>query len=108
LDFNIPVIQLSQLNDEMKDSRPYGDRPMRDSKAIYHDSNNVVYIHQLKGSDYEEAVRDIGESEEAVRASEYRGIKMVDLIVAKCRDGQTRHKHFCYFGDKLHFQELNY
>ncbi len=49
LDFNIPVIQLSQLNDEMKDSRPYGDRPMRDSKAIYHDSNNVVYIHQLKG-----------------------------------------------------------
>lgn len=48
LDFNIPVIQLSQLNDEMKDSRPYGDRPMRDSKAIYHDSNNVVYIHQLK------------------------------------------------------------
>ncbi|WP_334295943.1 DnaB-like helicase C-terminal domain-containing protein, partial [Clostridioides difficile] len=23
LDFNIPVIQLSQLNDEMKDSRPY-------------------------------------------------------------------------------------
>ncbi|MCU5803801.1 DnaB-like helicase C-terminal domain-containing protein, partial [Clostridioides difficile] len=28
LDFNIPVIQLSQLNDEMKDSRPYGDRPM--------------------------------------------------------------------------------
>ncbi|WP_244446052.1 DnaB helicase C-terminal domain-containing protein, partial [Escherichia coli] len=98
LDFNIPVIQLSQLNDEMKDSRPYGDRPMRDSKAIYHDSNNVVYIHQLKGSDYKEAVRDIGESEEAVRASEYRGIKMVDLIVAKCRDGQTSHKHFCYFG----------
>ncbi|MCU6313094.1 hypothetical protein KSU65_22580, partial [Enterobacter cloacae] len=87
LGFNIPVLLLSQLNDEMKDSRPYGDRPMRDSKAIYHDSDNVVYIHQLKGSDYEEAVRDIGESEEAVRASEYRGIKMVDLIVAKCRDG---------------------
>ncbi|MGO0904364.1 replicative DNA helicase [Clostridioides difficile] len=108
LDFDIPIIQLSQLNDEMKDFRPYGDRPMRDSKAIYHDSNNVVYIHQLKGSDYEEAVKDIGESEESVRESEYRGIKIVDLIVAKCRDGQTRYKHFCYYGYRLHFQELNY
>ena len=31
LDFHIPVIQLSQLNDEMKDLRPWGERPMRDT-----------------------------------------------------------------------------
>ena len=56
LDFHIPVIQLSQLNDEMKDLRPWGERPMRDSKAIFHDSNNVVYIHEPVLSDFEEAV----------------------------------------------------
>src|SRR5699024_11333386 len=33
LDFHIPVIQLSQLNDEMKDLRPWGERPMRDRKS---------------------------------------------------------------------------
>ena len=56
LDYEIPVIQLSQLNDEMKDLRPWGERPMRDSKAIFHDSNNVVYIHEPVLNDFDKAV----------------------------------------------------
>ena len=59
LDFDIPLIQLSQLNDEMKDFRPWGERPMRDSKAIFHDSNNVIYIHEPVHSDFEDAVENI-------------------------------------------------
>lgn len=108
LDFMIPVIQLSQLNDEMKDSRPWGERPMRDSKAIFHDSNNVIYIHEPVGGDFMKAVDDIGQDEKRVLAARSEGVKLLDLIVAKCRDGQTQYKHYCYNGPRLHFQKIEY
>ena len=108
LDFHIPVIQLSQLNDEMKDLRPWGERPMRDSKAIFHDSNNVVYIHEPVLSDFEEAVTKIKRDKKSVLKAREDGIKIVDLIVAKCRDGETKFRHYCYNGPRLHFQHIDY
>lgn len=108
LDFDIPLIQLSQLNDEMKDLRPWGERPMRDSKAIFHDSNNVVYIHEPVFGDFDEAVKDINKSKESILGAKKKGIKLVDLIVAKCRDGETGFRHYCYNGPRLHFQYINY
>ncbi|HSQ34342.1 MAG TPA: DnaB-like helicase C-terminal domain-containing protein, partial [Peptostreptococcaceae bacterium] len=108
LDFDIPVIQLSQLNDEMKDIRPWGERPMRDSKAIYHDSNNVIYIHRPHGNDLYEAIENIGESKDNVLEAEKKGIFLVDIVVAKCRDGQTKFRHHCYNGGRLHFEKLIY
>ena len=103
LDFHIAAIQLSQLNDEMKDLRPWGERPMRDSKAIFHDSNNVVYIHEPVLSDFEEAVVKIKRDKKSVLKAREEGIKIVDLIVAKCRDGETKFRHYCYNGPRLHF-----
>ena len=108
LDFNIPVIQLSQLNDEMKDLRPWGERPMRDSKAIFHDSNNVIYIHEPVMGDFDEAVKAIDKDKKSVIAAKKKGIKLVDLIIAKCRDGETGYSHYCYNGPRLHFQHINY
>ena len=108
LDFNIPVIQLSQLNDEMKDLRPWGERPMRDSKAIFHDSNNVIYIHEPVLSDFEEAIIKIKRDKKSVLKAREEGIKIVDLIVAKCRDGETKFRHYCYNGPRLHFQHIDY
>lgn len=108
LDFNIPLIQLSQLNDEMKDLRPWGERPMRDSKAIFHDSNNVIYIHEPVGTDLEEATQNIKSDKRKVLAAKKVGTKLVDLIVAKCRDGEIKFKHYCYHGPRLHFQEIKY
>jgi len=108
LDFNMPVIQLSQLNDEMKDFRPWGERPMRDSKAIFHDSNNVIYIHEPVNSDFDEAVENIKKNRNDVLSARKNGIKLVDLIVAKCRDGETNMRHYCYNGPRLHFQHINY
>ncbi|MBQ9013965.1 MAG: AAA family ATPase [Bacilli bacterium] len=108
LDFEIPVIQLSQLNDEMKDFRPWGERPMRDSKAIFHDSNNVIYIHEPINNDFEEAVESIKRNKHDILAARKDGIKLVDLIVAKCRDGETGFRHYCYNGPRLHFQYINY
>ena len=108
LDFEIPVIQLSQLNDEMKDFRPWGERPMRDSKAIFHDSNNVIYIHEPVNSDFEEAVETINSNKNDVMKARKDGFKLVDLIVAKCRDGETGIRHYCYNGPRLHFQHIKY
>lgn len=108
LDFEIPVIQLSQLNDEMKDLRPFGERPMRDSKAIFHDSNNVVYIHQPLGNDFEKAIDKTKLDKFRVMQMKNEGIKLLDLIIAKCRDGETTYRHYWYNGPRLHFQEIKY
>lgn len=108
LDFNIPVIQLSQLNDEMKDLRPFGERPMRDSKAIFHDSNNVIYIHEPVLLDFDEAVKAIDRDKKSVMTAKKKGIRLVDLVIAKCRDGETGFRHYCYNGPRLHFQHINY
>ena len=108
LDYEIPVIQLSQLNDEMKDLRPWGERPMRDSKAIFHDSNNVVYIHEPVLNDFDKAVETIKKDRKSILKARENGIKIVDLIVAKCRDGETKFRHYCYNGPRLHFQHLDY
>lgn len=106
LDFKIPIIQLSQLNDEMKDSRPWGERPMRDSKAIYHDSNNVIYIHEPMGADLEDACEENGLNVESVKAAKERSCILVDLIVAKNRDGSKGIKQHWFAGDRLYFQQV--
>lgn len=106
LDFNMSVIQLSQLNDEMKDFRPMGERPMRESKALFHDSNNVLYIHEPSEGDLEEAARKLGRSKESILNAKQNGIKLVEVIVAKCRDGEKKFKYFAYNGGRLHFEEL--
>lgn len=106
LDFKIPIIQLSQLNDEMKDSRPWGERPMRDSKAIYHDSNNVIYIHEPVDADLEDACEENGLNVESVKAAKERSCILVDLIVAKNRDGSKGIKQHWFAGDRLYFQEV--
>ena len=100
------VIQLSQLNDEMKDFRPMGERPMRESKALFHDSNNVLYIHEPSEGDLEEAARKLGRSKDSILNAKQNGIKLVEVIVAKCRDGEKKFKYFAYNGSRLHFEEL--
>ena len=106
LDFDMSVIQLSQLNDEMKDFRPKGERPMRESKALFHDSNNVIFIHEPSDGDLERAARKLKQSKESIIKANEQGVKLVEIIVAKCRDGEKKYKYFVYNGKRLHFQEL--
>lgn len=106
LDFDMSVIQLSQLNDEMKDFRPRGERPMRESKAIYQDSNNVIYLHQPMDGDLDEVATKLGKSKDSIIKANEKGVRVVEVIVAKCRDGEKKYKYFAYDGKRLHFQEL--
>ncbi|MGO0901788.1 replicative DNA helicase [Clostridioides difficile] len=107
LDFNIPVIQLAQLNDEMRDERPKGDRPMRSSKQIYMDSNNVVYLHRPTEKEALEYCKLIGiEDIEALRKREKSlGVKLTEIIVAKNRDGEARYTPYWYVGCRLTFKK---
>lgn len=105
LDFNIPIIQLSQLNDELKDFRPRGERPMRDSKAIYHDSNNVIYIHEPLGKDLEDACEANSLDVKQVNVAKLKQCTLVDLIVDKCRDGSKAIEQHWYAGQRLYFQK---
>ncbi|MEG0181634.1 MAG: DnaB-like helicase C-terminal domain-containing protein [Terrisporobacter sp.] len=107
IDFNLPIIQLAQLNDEMKDERPKGDRPMRSSKQIYMDSNNVIYIHRPNDTEVSKYCKLIGfDSVEDVRKKEQGiGMNLAEIIVAKNRDGEASHTPHWYVGSRLTFKK---
>lgn len=95
-DFEIPIIILSQLNDEYGDYRPKGERAIRESKAVYMNSNNVIYIHEPR-TQYKEDNWDPGELKGYVREGKinqitYNGIirignRVLEIILDKQRDG---------------------
>jgi replicative DNA helicase len=103
LDFEIPIIQLSQLNDENKDSRPT-ERSLRESKAIYHDSNCVIFIHEPTGKDLEEVLTKMKLSKDGYERLKESGAKIVEIILDKQRDGSRGKFVQLYVGNRLHFQ----
>lgn len=107
LDFYIPIIELAQLNDEMKDVRPIGDRPLRGSKQIYMDANNVIYIHRPNFKELKEVIKYLGLNDELEvknKENEYKA-KLSEIIIAKNRDGMTGYKPFWYVGKILTFKD---
>lgn len=82
LEFNIPVLALSQLNREGDTRRPIL-RDLRESGAIEQDSDNVIFLHrpddnQLKG-------KDLAMKQECER----NGTMYVECILAKMRQSET-------------------
>lgn len=107
LDFDISIIELAQLNDEMKDVRPVGDRPLRGSKQIYMDANNVIYIHRPNYKELKEVIKYLGlndEMEVKTKENEYKA-KLSEIVIAKNRDGMTGYKPFWYIGKILTFKD---
>ncbi|MGL5190769.1 MAG: DnaB-like helicase C-terminal domain-containing protein [Cetobacterium sp.] len=106
--FKLPLIQLSQLNDGFT-GRPFGEGPIRESKAIYQDSNNVIYIHKpTTAKDMEEFTK-----EEALRESLLEmnisdsAVKAIEIVVSKCRDGGTAIEKMWYEGNTLNYKNWN-
>lgn len=102
LDFNMVVIQLSQLAEKgIGNYRPSGESHIRESRAPYHDSNIVIYIHEpseqaelkqfLKSSSIEERRRMQLEEFESYKdhAREECGLRHQEIIVDKNRNGDT-------------------
>ncbi|MEG2415911.1 MAG: DnaB-like helicase C-terminal domain-containing protein [Romboutsia sp.] len=107
IDFNIPIIELAQLNDETKGKRPKGDGPMRGSKQIYMDANNVIYLHRPMDDEINEYCKGLGyESVEKVRGYEKSiGCNLTEIIIAKNRDGESFHTPYWYLGCRLMFSK---
>ncbi|MFZ5968408.1 MAG: replicative DNA helicase [Bacillota bacterium] len=105
LSFDIPVVDLSQLNDEMGDKRPHGERVMRESKAVYHDSNNVIYLHRPSEDEIEKIYGDDKNpiTPGAHKHMESIGVKLVEVILDKQRDGSTGSFLQYYISEKLQF-----
>jgi len=105
-DFKIPIIQLSQLNDEYGDNRPKGERAMRESKAIYQNSNNVIYIHRPNESELSKHMKNGNISIEQYKRIADQGNELVEIILDKQRDGMTGMFLQQYVKRKLRFEPL--
>ena len=106
-DFKIPVIQLTQLNDQFGDSRPRGERAMRESKAIYQNSNNVIYIHKPEPKEIDEHIKKQKISIEELELISQGGNDVVEIILDKQRDGITGSFLQQFIKNRLKFAPLN-
>lgn len=110
LDYNMLVIQLSQLADKGNNYRPHGETYMRESRAIYQDSNLVVYIHRpteskeleqiYKNSKYKES-RSFDEFMEVINTMEENGYILTEIILDKNRAGNTGKRVYWFEGKSL-------
>jgi replicative DNA helicase len=83
-ELDVPVIVLAQLNeDSRKEKRRPRASDMRDSKALHHDADKVILIHNEHANERADAYRHAEEQPKALEAEE------VDLIVDKNRGGRT-------------------
>lgn len=107
LDFNMVVMQLSQLAEKgIGNYRPSGESHIRESRAPYHDSNIVIYIHepsedqeleQLKKSTSIEERRKMPLDEFKTykeRAREECGLRFQEIIVDKNRNGDITRESY--------------
>lgn len=114
-DYNTSVIQLTQLNDSFK-GRPMGESPIRESKAIYQDSNNVIYIHKpidenelvdmAKGTKKEASENDKTVAKMWLDMNLNAPTKLYEMIVSKSRDSGTAIEKMWYIGNLLKFEEF--
>ncbi len=107
LDFKMVVIQLSQLAEKgIGNYRPTGESHIRESRAPYHDSNIVIYIHQpsedieleqIRKNCSVEAYRRISKDEFREKMEAQReecGLRLQEIIVDKNRNGETLRKPY--------------
>ena len=111
-DFHIPVIQLTQLAEKGNGNpRPRGEGYTRESRAIYHDSNIVIYLHNPTEEKHIERAykrtvfKERGKIEDMKKVLEYKqeneGTKFVEIIVDKNRSGRQGSNYYWFYGKEL-------
>ena len=116
LDFNMIVIQLTQLADKGTGNyRPHGETYCRESRAIYQDSNQVVYIHEVtEEKELEQAWKRTGFNEgtrleefiESMRDKKEKGYTLVEVILDKNRDGDKGSRYYLFCGKELMYYPI--
>lgn len=117
LDFEIPVIQLTQLAEKgIGNYRPKGESYTRESRAIYHDSNIVIYLHRVtEEKELEQAYRRVNVFKErgsfedmkaTIENYENKGIRFIEVIVDKNRTGTTGSEYYWFKGSDLNYYPI--
>lgn len=116
-DFDTTIIQLSQLAEKGSGNfRPTGESYTRESRAIYHDSHIVIYIHRVtEEKELEKAYKAIpalherGSFEDIKATIEARansGIRFVEINVDKNRDGEPGSNFYWFKGSDLDYYSI--
>ena len=115
--FNCHIIQLSQVNSEVLDHRPRGEKGLRESKAIYHAVDNCVYLWEPTKQYFDEYInRMFCQGSEQIWASfeEYeewknrKGIKLVEVILDKQRQGKTGRGQCLFEGSSNRYLKIHF
>lgn len=106
LEFKIPIIMLSQLNRNAEINRPTM-RDLRESGAIEQDSDNIVFLHQLKEQEIDELVNDGIYSFKFIKQVYDKGNKIVDIILEKQRNGPVGTFGMVYAPKMMRFYSVN-
>lgn len=111
IDYGIIVFQLTQLAEKGTGNyRPHGESYTRESRAIYHDSNIVIYIHnvteekELMQAHKKTVFKEKGSLDD-MKATLDRfkesGTKFIELIVDKNRSGEVGSNYYWFKGADL-------
>ena len=94
MEFDIPVILLSQLNRNISSADGTTRKPvksdLKESSSIEQDANIIVLLH----------TKDTKQ--------QFQKIRYIDLFIAKQRDGVLGETHFSYIGDNVKFVETEW
>lgn len=101
--FEIPVVQLSQVNGKSGDNRPSGERDLRESSALWQDSANVIFLHNPNDKEFQKHVERGFASEAERDLSLNDEYKVYECFLAKQRDGMVGLRLVNYYSSMLKF-----
>lgn len=111
IDYGIIVFQLTQLAEKGTGNyRPHGESYTRESRGIYHDSNIVIYIHnvteekELMQAHKKTVFKEKGSFDDmkiTLERFKESGTKFIELIVDKNRSGEVGSNYYWFKGADL-------
>ena len=112
-DFDMIVVQLTQLAEKgIGNYRPHGESYPRESRAIYHDSNLVIYVHHVEEEKEIQiaynstAVKErmsLHQFEEMLKRFDDNDTRLMEIIVDKNRSGTVGSKFYWFSGPEMSY-----
>ena len=110
-DFEMIVIQLTQLAEKgIGNYKPSGESYTRESRAIYHDSNIVIYVHHVTEEKEIEIAHNStplkerqssDRTKKMLRDWEDNGTRLMEIIVDKNRNGSVGSGYYWFKGSDM-------
>ena len=115
-DFDMVVIQLTQLAEKgIGNYKPSGESYTRESRAIYHDSNIVIYVHHVTEEKEIEIAhnstalkerQNAQTTKEMLRRFEDNGTRLIEMIVDKNRSGSVGSGYYWFSGSEMAYYPI--